>query len=93
MTLTSYKKQMAYVLGVSIALALLAVSFPLLAANLGISTAVAGKIITIINAYSTIATIVSLVGVILGYGVISTALVITAKQVISKFGKAYATTW
>lgn len=93
MALTSNKKQIAYVLGVVMALALLVVSFPLLAANLGISTAVAGKIITIIDTYSTIATIVSLAGVILGYGVVSTALVITAKKIISKYGKGYATTW
>ncbi|MEW9501929.1 uberolysin/carnocyclin family circular bacteriocin [Jeotgalibacillus marinus] len=93
MSLTSNKKQMVYVLGVSMALALLVVSFPLLAANLGISTAVAGVIITTIDTYSTIATIVSLLGVIVGYGVVSTALVITAKQVIAKFGTGYATTW
>lgn len=93
MVLNSTKKQVVYFFAISIAVFFLAVSFPLLAANLGVSTAVAGKIITVIDTYSTIATIVSLVGVIVGYGVISTALVVTAKQVISKYGKAYATTW
>ncbi|NHC21536.1 uberolysin/carnocyclin family circular bacteriocin, partial [Bacillus sp. MM2020_4] len=63
------------------------------AANLGISTTVAGKVITVIDTFSTITTIISLVAIIVGYGVISTALVITAKKIISKYGKGYATTW
>lgn len=87
------KGSFIYILSVSTAFLFLFVTFPLLAANLGISTAAAGKIITIIDTYSTITTIISLAGVILGYGVISTALVVTAKKVISKYGKGYATTW
>ncbi|GEK35647.1 uberolysin/carnocyclin family circular bacteriocin [Kurthia sibirica] len=66
---------------------------PYLAANLGISTAVATKIITIIDTYSTVTTIISLVGLLVGYGVFTTALVATAKTVISKYGKKYAVTW
>ncbi|WP_057914092.1 uberolysin/carnocyclin family circular bacteriocin [Peribacillus muralis] len=93
MNLTLNKSSLFYVTGMILALSFLTVSFPYLAANLGISTAVAGKIITVIDTYSTIATIVSLASIIVGYGVISTALVITAKKVISKYGKGYATTW
>lgn len=93
MTILNNKKTAAYFLVIAIAFLFLTISLPNLAANLGISTAVATKIINIIDTYSNIATIVSLIGVILGYGVVSTALVATAKKLISKYGKGYAATW
>ncbi|WP_286162571.1 uberolysin/carnocyclin family circular bacteriocin [Bacillus sp. AFS029533] len=93
MTLVMNKKTIFYVLGMTVLLSILTISLPHLAANLGISTTVAGKVITIINTFSTITTIISLVAIIVGYGVISTALVISAKKIISKYGKGYATTW
>ncbi|PFH90595.1 uberolysin/carnocyclin family circular bacteriocin [Bacillus sp. AFS088145] len=93
MSLLRNKKTIFYVLGMAVLLSTLTISLPHLAANLGISTTVAGKVITIIDTFSTITTIISLVAIIVGYGVISTALVITAKKIISKYGKGYATTW
>ncbi|MGG2028763.1 uberolysin/carnocyclin family circular bacteriocin [Gottfriedia sp. S16(2024)] len=93
MSLVMNKKTILYVLGMAVLLSILTISLPFLAANLGISTTVAGKVITVIDTFSTITTIISLVAIIVGYGVISTALVITAKKIISKYGKGYATTW
>ncbi len=37
--------------------------------------------------------IISLVAVIVGAGAVSTALVATAKKMIKKYGKKYATMW
>lgn len=64
-----------------------------LASMLGISTAVAGKIITIIDTVSTITMIISLISVIVGAGVVSTVLVATAKKMIKRYGKKYAKMW
>ncbi|MEH7514995.1 uberolysin/carnocyclin family circular bacteriocin [Gottfriedia acidiceleris] len=93
MSLVMNKKTTFYVLGMAVLLSTLTISLPHLAGNLGISTKVASKVINIIDTFSTITTIISLIGVIVGYGVISTAIVISAKKIISKYGKAYATTW
>lgn len=64
-----------------------------LASMLGISSVAAGKVITIIDSVSTVALIISLVATIIGAGAISTAIVATAKKMISKYGKKYATMW
>lgn len=64
-----------------------------LASMLGISTVAATKIINIIDTVSSVAMIISLVAVIVGAGAISTALVATAKKMIKKYGKKYATMW
>ena len=64
-----------------------------LSSMLGISTAVATKIINIIDTVSTVTMIISLVAVIVGAGAVSTALVATAKKMIKKYGKKYATMW
>jgi len=93
MSLVMNKKTFFYVLGMAVLLSTLTIFLPHLAANLGVSTGVASKVITIIDTFSTITTIISLVAIIVGYGVISTAFVITAKKIISKYGKGYATTW
>ncbi len=64
-----------------------------LASMLGISSAAAMKVIDIIDTVSTVATIISLVAVIIGAGVISTAIISTAKSLIKKYGKKYAAAW
>ncbi len=64
-----------------------------LASMLGITTAAATKVINIIDTFSTIALIISLIGVIVGAGAVSTALVATAKKMIKKYGKKYAIMW
>lgn len=64
-----------------------------LASMLGITTAVATKVINIIDTASTVVMIISLVGVIVGAGGISAALVATAKKMIKKYGKKYAIMW
>jgi hypothetical protein len=53
MTLAFNKKTIVYVLGMTFLLSLLTISLPHLTANPGISTTVAGKIVTIINIFST----------------------------------------
>lgn len=93
MRLSLNRKLTIYISSLFLILIISTFSFPYLAGNLGISTAVATKIITIIDSFSSIATIISLIGIILGYGVFSTALVITAKKIISKYGKKYAILW
>jgi circularin A/uberolysin family circular bacteriocin len=64
-----------------------------LASTLGISTAAAKKAIDIIDAASTIASIISLIGIVTGAGAISYAIVATAKTMIKKYGKKYAAAW
>ena len=64
-----------------------------LATMLGVSAGVANQIINIIDTASTVATIISLISVIVGTGVVTTALVATAKRMIKKYGKKYATMW
>lgn len=64
-----------------------------LASMLGISSAAALKVIDIIDTVSTIATVISLIAVVVGAGVVSTAIVATAKQMIKKYGKKYAAAW
>lgn len=61
-----------------------------LASMLGISSAAAMKVI---NTASTVATIISLIGVVAGAGVVSTAIVATAKSLIKKYGTKYAAAW
>ena len=64
-----------------------------LASMLGVSTLVASKIIDVIDTVSTIAMIISLIGAIVGAGAVSAALVATAKKMIKKYGKKFATMW
>lgn len=64
-----------------------------LASMLGISTVAATKIINIIDTFSTVAMIISLIGAIVGAGAVSAALVATAKKMIKKYGKKFATMW
>ncbi|MED4313538.1 uberolysin/carnocyclin family circular bacteriocin [Heyndrickxia coagulans] len=64
-----------------------------LASNLGISTAAAKKAIDIIDTASTIASIISLIGVVTGAGAISYAVVATAKRLAKKYSKKYAAAW
>lgn len=64
-----------------------------LASMLPISSAAAMKVIDIIDAGSTIATIVSLVAAVVGAGVVSTGIIATAKALIKKYGKKYAAAW
>lgn len=87
------KKLIAYMLLMGIIMTLFATTTPFLAANLGISTTAANYIISIIDTYSTISTIVSILAVVIGYGIVSTGIVIIAKQLIVKFGKGYAAAW
>lgn len=64
-----------------------------LASMLGISSAAAMKVINIINAASTVATIASLVGTVVGAGLISAGIVAAAKAMIKKYGASYAAAW
>lgn len=64
-----------------------------LASMLGISSAAAIKVINIIDTVSSVATILSLIATIVGAGVVSTAIVATAKKMIAKYGKKYAAAW
>lgn len=62
-------------------------------AQLGVTTAAATTIINIIDAGSTILTIVSILGVVVGAGAVSYAFVVAAKAMIKKVGKKLAITW
>lgn len=62
-------------------------------AQLGVTTEAATKIINIIDAGSTILTIVSLLGVVVGVGAVSYAFVVAAKAMIKKVGKKLAVAW
>lgn len=62
-------------------------------AQLGVSTAAATTIINIIDTGSTILTIVSILGVVVGAGAISYGFVVAAKAMIKKVGKKLAITW
>lgn len=62
-------------------------------AQLGVSTAAATKIINIINTGSTILSIISILGVVVGAGAVSYAFVVAAKAMIKKVGKKLAITW
>lgn len=64
-----------------------------LASMLGISSAAALKVIDIIDTVSTIATVLSLIAAVVGAGVVSAAIVATAKKMIAKYGKKYAAAW
>lgn len=64
-----------------------------LVAQLGVSTAAATTIINIIDAGSTILTIVSILGVVVGAGAVSYGIVVAAKAMIKKVGKKMAITW
>lgn len=64
-----------------------------LASTLGISSAAATKAINIIDAASTVVSIISLIGIVTGAGAISYAIVATAKTMIKKYGKKYAAAW
>lgn len=62
-------------------------------AQLGVSTAAATKIINIIDTGSTILSIISILGVVVGAGAVSYAFVVAAKAMIKKVGKKLAITW
>ncbi len=64
-----------------------------LTSMLGISACAAKKLIDIIDTFTTVAMIISLVSAIIGAGAISAALVAAAKKMIKKYGKKYATMW
>lgn len=67
--------------------------FTFLASTLGISTYAAKQAIDIIDAASTLVSIISLLAVVTGAGAISYAIVATAKSMIKKYGKKYAAAW
>lgn len=64
-----------------------------LASMLGVSTTAANKVINIIDAGSTIATIISIATSVVGAGLITAGIVATAKKMIKKYGKKYAAAW
>ncbi|SFU43940.1 circular bacteriocin, circularin A/uberolysin family [Clostridium sp. DSM 8431] len=86
------KKKMSYLIISSLAIAMIASSIGL-ASTLGISSYAAKKVIDIIDAVSTVATIISLATAVIGAGAISAAIVATAKKMIKKYGKKYAAAW
>ena len=90
--ITIMKRKVTVILSMMI-VAMLAMSTVGLASMLPISAAAAKKVIDIIDAGSTIATIVSLVAAVVGAGVVSTGIIATAKALIKKYGKRYAAAW
>lgn len=62
-------------------------------AQLGITTSAATRIVNIIDTGSTILTIISLIGVVAGVGVLSYGFVVAAKAMIKKVGKTLAIAW
>ncbi|RBP35551.1 uberolysin/carnocyclin family circular bacteriocin [Garciella nitratireducens] len=86
-------KKSRYLVLSAVAVLTLAFASVNLASMLGISTVAAKKVIDIIDTASTVATIISLIGVIVGVGGITAGLVTTAKAMIKKYGKKYATMW
>lgn len=86
------KNKMSYLIVSSFAIAMIASSMGL-ASTLGLSSYAAKKVIDIIDTVSTIATIISLAAVVVGAGALSAGIVATAKKMIKKYGKKYASAW
>ena len=79
---------------VSIAsLLFLTLTTPELASTLGVSNYAAKKAIDIISTAGNVAAIVGLIGAVTGAGVIGVGILYTAKRLIKRFGKKYATAW
>lgn len=74
-------------------LALVGMSSAGLVTMLGISKTAADKVIDIIDAGSTVATIISIAASVVGTGVITAGVIATAKSLIKKYGKKYAAAW
>lgn len=64
-----------------------------LTAQLGVSTVAATRIINIIDTGSSILTIISVIGVVVGAGALSYGFVVAAKAMIKKVGKKLAIAW
>ncbi len=66
---------------------------PLLAANLGISSYGAKKIIDVINTGSSIMTVISIASAVVGGGVVTAGVVASAKAMVKKYGAKRAAAW
>jgi circularin A/uberolysin family circular bacteriocin len=65
----------------------------MLATNLGVSKAVADKVMNVIDTYGDVALIISLIGLIVGVGGITAVAVATARKLAAKYGRASAVAW
>ncbi|PEP89739.1 uberolysin/carnocyclin family circular bacteriocin [Bacillus toyonensis] len=63
---------------------------PLIAAQLGISTGTAATVVNFLDGVSSVATVITIVGMFTGVGTIGSALAATVLTMIKKQGKAKA---
>jgi circularin A/uberolysin family circular bacteriocin len=68
-------------------------STPYIAGTLGLNTAAANQVVSLINKYQTATAIVSIVGAISGVGSITSGMVATVLFLLKKKGKAKAAAW
>ncbi|MEC1966740.1 uberolysin/carnocyclin family circular bacteriocin [Bacillus cereus] len=68
-------------------------SAPHIAGTLGISTATATQVVSLIDKYQTATAIVSIVGAMTGVGGITSGIVATVLFLLKKKGKAKAAAW
>ena len=71
-------------------LALAIGSAPLIAAQLGLSTATAATIVNFLDAFSSVAYVITIVGIFTGVGTIGSAMAATILTILKKQGKAKA---
>nr|WP_277717620.1 uberolysin/carnocyclin family circular bacteriocin [Priestia flexa]WEZ10396.1 uberolysin/carnocyclin family circular bacteriocin [Priestia flexa]WEZ10406.1 uberolysin/carnocyclin family circular bacteriocin [Priestia flexa] len=93
--MTNVKDSKFFVLlaGCLLAVTVLALSIgnaPLIAAQLGVSTATAATVVNFLSAASSVATVISIIGVFTGVGTIGSAMAATILTIIKKQGKAKA---
>jgi circularin A/uberolysin family circular bacteriocin len=79
----------ASLLGVTL-LALVIGTGPLIAAQLGLSTATSATIVSFLDAFSTVSYVVTIIGLFSGVGTITSAFAATVLTILKKKGKAKA---
>lgn len=69
------------------------IHLPNLAGALGVSTANANLVVNLISAYSTITTVISIIGAITGVGAIGSSIAASLLYIMKQKGKAKAALW
>lgn len=69
------------------------IASPQLAGTLGISAASSKVVIDLINAYSTVTFVITVIGIITGVGSVGSGVAATVLYLIKKKGKAKAAAW
>ncbi len=64
-----------------------------LASTLGIGTYAARRVIDIVSAAGTVYAVIGIIAAVVGGGGIGVALVATAKALVKRYGRAFATAW